>query len=397
MDVAFVTGRLNYEASGVTRIMCDLANALSVHGACVTTYAALHAGGPKPPVHLLKPPGRFIAERGYWLGGLSMSPKLRNVLFDAVRNVDIVHAHSMWMLPTHYAASAARRFKKPVMLTAHGALEPWAIARSRWKKRPVAWWWQDRDLRDAACIQVNTPAEISGVRAYGLANPIAVLPNGVDLAPFDSTPEGGGFLEYYPELRGKRIVLFMSRLHEKKGLSHLIDAWQPVSRDHRDWHLVLAGPDDGFEQDARQRVGDLGLSKSITFTGALQGARKLQAFAAAEAFALPSFSEGFSMAILEAMAASLPVLLTPGCNFEEVSKCGAGIEVDPNAKDTERGLRNLIEMSNAQREDMGRRGRNLIEQSYSWDAIARQFLSLYRWLISGGSAPSFVRFSEGAK
>jgi glycosyltransferase involved in cell wall biosynthesis len=134
----------------------------------------------------------------------------------------------------------------------------------------------------------------------------------------------------------------------------------------------------------------MGLHRSVTLTGVLEGRDKLAALSAADAFALPSFSEGFSMAILEAMAARLPVLLTPGCNFPEAMHAGAAIEVQPTAADTQRGLRELLSMSDEQRRAMGERGRILVERHYTWTAVAAQMMELYRWMRGGGSPPAFV-------
>jgi glycosyltransferase involved in cell wall biosynthesis len=385
----FVVGRLFSEASGVTRIMCDLAAALEHRGCGISVYAALQNGQPTG-AHLLRPPSRFVAEPGAWLGGLSWSPKLRHVIESDVKSFDVVHSHSLWMLPNHYASVAAYHQSKPSVFTAHGVFEPWAMARSWWKKRPVAWWWQNRDLRRAACIHVNSRQEIAGVRDYGLTNPVAVVPNGVDPGSLADLPPRTALAERFAELSRKRIVLFLSRVHPKKGLAHLVQAWGALSREYPDWRLVIAGRDEGAAADVRCAIDSMGLHRSVTLTGVLEGRDKLAALSAADAFAQPSFSEGFSMAILEAMAARLPVLLTPGCNFPEAVHAGAAIEVQPTAADTQRGLRELLSMSDEQRRAMGERGRILVERHYTWTAVAAQMMELYRWMRGGGSPPAFV-------
>jgi poly(glycerol-phosphate) alpha-glucosyltransferase len=366
MRIMFVVGRLYGEASGVTRIMCDLAQGLEKQGGSVSLYAAAMNGHPSG-AHLLEAPSRYVSEPGMWLGGLASSPRLRRRIDADIDSVDIVHSHSVWMLPNHYASSAALRRGKPVVFTAHGALEPWALGRSSWKKRPVGWWWQDRDLQRAACIHVNTPAEVAGIRAYGLRNPIAVIPNGVDLAAFDGMLRRAG---------DQRVLLFLSRLHAKKGLSPLIGAWKSLSNDHPDWRLMIAGRDDGAEAATRSQIAELGLQDRITMAGVLEGEQKLAAFASADAFVLPSYSEGFSMAVLEAMAAGLPVVLTPGCNFPQAAASGAAIEVEPETQSLQRGLRELLSMSDTQRCEMGRRARELVQRDHSWDRVATQMMQL---------------------
>jgi poly(glycerol-phosphate) alpha-glucosyltransferase len=277
-----------------------------------------------------------------------------------------------------------------VLYTAHGALTPWALAHSRWRKRAVRWWWQDRDLRDAACIQVNSRQELAEARTLGMSNPVAVIPNGVELAPFDAlqrTPVDSS------RSHGRRpVALFLGRLHAKKGLGHLLEAWSRAHANHADWRLVIAGPDDGYEEQARRLTGVLGLHSSVTFAGPLRGQDKVAALRAADAFVLPSFSEGFSMAVLEAMAARLPVVLTPGCNFPEAAAAGAALEVQPTVADTERGLRALMSMPEQSRRAMGYRGRRLVETRYTWDAVARETIEIYRWLAGVAAVPSFVEF-----
>jgi glycosyltransferase involved in cell wall biosynthesis len=387
--VIFVVGGLYTEASGVARIVCDLANGLAQLGAPIAVYTAACRGRPVAR-HMLRPPNHCIAVPGKWLARLSYAPGLRRILEEAIPQVDVVHNHSLWMLPNHAASAVACRCRKPVVFTAMGFLEPWALARSRWKKRLVGAWFQDRDLRRAACVHVNTVAEMRGVRAYGLENPVAIVPNGVDLKRYAVLPDRSAFDAAYPQAAGKRICLFLSRLHAKKGLVHLIQAWRRVSREYDDWQLVVAGPDDGLEHKARRLVRELHLDTSVTFTGPMFGDKKFEALAAASVFVLPSFSEGFSMAVLEALACRLPALVTPGCNFPEVASSDAGVEVQPTVEDTERGLRALMSVSDAERARMGQNGRRLVESAYTWERVAQQMLGLYGWLAGGGPRPAFV-------
>lgn len=385
----FVVGDMHSESSGVARIVCSLANALARRGCDVPVYT-VKSGGREAAAYLLDHPEQCIAEPGRWTWRLSRSPALKHRLRRDVRDYDVIHSHSVWTLPNHYACLAGRRAKRPFMFTAHGTLEPWAMQRSGWKKRLVWRWFQRRDLRDAACIQVNSRREAEGVRRQGLSNPLPVIPNGVDLAPF-ADPHEDHLRNRFPELRGRRIALFLSRVHQKKGLDHLIEAWSRLAGAYGDtWRLVIVGPDDGHEAVARRAVAELGVAESVVFVGPLSGDEKAAALEHADLFALPSFSEGFSMAILEAMAARLPVLITPGCNFDAVAEREAGLIVSPDAHDTQRGLRTLMEMTDTERAEMGRRGRAMIERDYTWDRVAEQLAAVYNWLAGGGQRPSSV-------
>ncbi len=392
MKPVFVVGGLYSESSGVTMIMRDLAAALGRAGAPVTVAAA-ECRDRESIGEIFESPSQWISAKGLWLGGLSWSPALKRLLKDAIATADVVHNHSLWMLPNSYGSRMARDAHKPVVITAHGTLEPWALNHSRWKKRIVGLAFQDRDLRQADCIQVNSASESESVRRYGLRCPIAVIPNGVNIEDDISADAMDQFRSAFPTLRNKRLVLFMARLHKKKGLDHLLTGWRRVSAEFRDWHLVIAGPDRGYEKPARTLTRELEIGDSVTFTGNLHGMMKRAALAAADVFALPSFSEGFSMGVLEALAAAVPVLLTPGCHFPEAAACGAAREVEPNADDTTRGLRELMRLTDGERASMGAKGRELVERHYTWDRVAEQTLSMYGWLTQGGTPPDFVRMN----
>jgi glycosyltransferase involved in cell wall biosynthesis len=389
MKPIFVVGGLYSQANGVARIMRDLASALGRAGSPVTVFGA-ECLGKESVGHIFELPSGWIAARGFWLGGLSWSPRLKGLLREGIRDADVVHNHSVWMLPNSYSSRIAGSNNKPVVITAHGALERWALNRSRWKKRLVGRLFQDRDLHTADCLHVNSRQEIEGVRAYGLKCPVAVIPNGIHLPDFVSLPPQGVFREAFPETRDKKIALFMARLHVKKGLDHALRAWSRVHKRFPDWHFVVAGPDRGFERQARQLVKDLALDRAVTFTGNLQGDLRLAALAAAEIFVHPSYSEGFSMAVLEALACRLPTLITPGCNFSEAAETGAAIEVSPDTQGTEAGFVELLSLSDLDRKEMGERGRVLVEAAYTWDGVARQMLDIYRWISLGGERPATV-------
>ncbi len=395
MRPLFVVGGLYSLANGVAWIMRDLAAAMGRAGAPTSVYAADCWGrGAESIGHIFEPPTRWVSAKGLWLGGLSWSPQLKSLMRQGVADSDVVHTHSMWMLPNSYACRAASRAGKPVVMTNHGNLEPWAVNRSAWKKRITAAAFQDRDLHRADCIQVNTDSEIAGIRAYGLSCPIAVIPNGIHLPDFQRLPARRVFDEIVPQARGKRVALFMARLHQKKGLGHLIPAWSKLVQTSSEWHLVLAGPDNGFEQTARRLVAESGCGEHVTFTGGLNGEHKLAALSAAELFVQPSFSEGFSMSIIEALACRVPVLMTPGCNFTAAAEAGAALLVEPEVGSTLEGLQQLTCLSPSALQAMGDRGHELIASLYTWDRVAQQTLQLYHWLINGGTSPAFVRSGQ---
>jgi glycosyltransferase involved in cell wall biosynthesis len=324
---------------------------------------------------------------------LGFSPALSAQLRACVRPGGIVHGHGLWMHPGTAARKCAVRTGCPLVISPHGMLEPWALNHSRLKKRLAALLFEDKNLREAGCLHALCAAEADNFRRYGLENPIAIIPNGVDM------PEIGkplvaddAMAEKFPGLKGRRRILFLSRLHPKKGLSNLLQAWRQVARDFKDWSLLIAGAGQpAYELELRTLVKNYALEKNVVFVGAVYGEDKRQVLAAADAFVLPSFSEGFSVAILEAAAAGLPVLLTPECNFPELVKSGAAVEISSLPSAIEAGLRKIMELSGGQRKDMGRRGLELVKQSYTWPSIAGRMVEVYRWLLGSGTKPECVQ------
>jgi glycosyltransferase involved in cell wall biosynthesis len=174
----------------------------------------------------------------------------------------------------------------------------------------------------------------------------------------------------------------------------LLKAWRQLVPDFPEWCLLIAGSGaPNYEQSLRDRVRELGLDSHVLFLGPVHGADKLRVLAATDLFVLPSFSEGFSMAVLEAAAKGLPILLTRECNFPELAKAGGAVEVSPSPAEIEMGLRRLLCLSDLERKAMGREGKALVERSYTWPAISRQMLAVYEWLAGAGQPPKFVRLN----
>ena len=253
---------------------------------------------------------------------------------------------------------------------------------------------ETRNLHTADCLHALCATEAESCRKYGLRNPIAIIPNGVDLEGLPPEHEPVDLLREYPELRGRQLLLFLSRVHPKKGLPDLLCAWVKVKAQDKNWSLLVVGPDElEHESELRELAAQLGISRHIHFMGPAYGSMKRQLLAAADAFILPSFSEGFSMAVLEAAAAGLPVLLTKECNFPELAAAGAAIEVPTGRTGVLDGLEKFLQLSETQRKLMGSRGFELVKHSYTWPAVAAEMMRVYDWLAKTGPKPDCVQFS----
>jgi poly(glycerol-phosphate) alpha-glucosyltransferase len=269
-------------------------------------------------------------------------------------------------------------------------LDPWALRLSRLKKALAALLFEGKHLRRAGCLHALTEAEARACRAYGLRNPIAVIPNGIDLP----SPCAEGVAPW-PQEAG-RVLLFLGRIHPKKGLANLLSAWARLRQDRLpaagDWTLAIAGWDqNGHEAELREQQRELDLGASVMFVGPLYGAAKAAALRDAAAFVLPSFSEGLPMAVLEAWAHKLPVIMTPACNLPQGFQAGAAVRVESNAGDLCRGLGEMIDMAQQERRQMGLRGQRLVADAFAWPRIAGQMKAVYTWLLGGGRIPDHVQ------
>ncbi|HEU5117687.1 MAG TPA: glycosyltransferase [Isosphaeraceae bacterium] len=313
-----------------------------------------------------------------------------------VRTADVVHLHGLWQAHTRKGAQAARRYRVPYLVAAHGMAEPWALRHKALKKKLYTALVEGKNLRLAGCLHALSKPEVGHLRALAPHAPVALVPNGVNLEPFEDLPDRSVLEAVYPQLAGRRLILFFGRLHVKKGLDLLAESFSAVASDHPDAHLVLAGRDDGALGPFRQRLEAHRLSDRVTVLGHVAGETARQVWGAADAFVLPSYSEGFSMAVLEALAARKPVLASTACHFPELQEAGGALIQPPSVEGITLGLRTLLELSPSERLAMADRGRALVESRFTWTRQAERLAEVYRWLGSGGPPPEAVEEAEAA-
>ena len=332
---------------------------------------------------------RMVCYPRGWSRWLS-SGELRKALIKSVRASSGLHVHGIWEEHCAIASRAASRAHRPYVVSAHGMLDPWAFRNKHFKKQVYLRLVERATLAHASCLHALTRREAQCYREFGLKNPVAVIANGVDVPEAFSANE---FLRRHEELRGRRLVLFLGRVHYKKGLDILSRAWAQVSRRFDDAHLVIAGPDfENTQAGVKATLDALNVGDRVTFTGMLPSALKWSALAAASVFILPSYSEGFSVAALEAMAAGLPVIVSEACNFPRVAEEDAGWVVTPTAEAVEDSLIQALSLRSCELAAYGRRGEQLVSRHYTWAGIGEQMRSLYEWL-QGGAFPRNVEFA----
>lgn len=330
---------------------------------------------------------RFPQGRGRWMREKSLQTRLR----DLIESADGVHIHGIWEEYCSIAARLARQSGKPYLVAAHGMLEGWALKQKRLKKLVYSMLVERANLRDAACLQALTAVEVEDYRRFGLRNPVAVIPNGVDV-PAQATADA--FLNRFPEFKDRRLVLFLGRLHPKKGLDILCRAWARIDRSFPDAHVVIAGPDfEGTRPAIEALVDKLNLRRSVTFTGMLDREMKWSALAAAHVFVLPSHSEGFSAATLEALGMGVPAVVTRRCNFPEIAEWHCGAVVEAETRPIEEALDRILSANLGDTLAMRDNARRLIAERYTWAAVGRQISAVYEWIL-GGRLPANVEISR---
>jgi glycosyltransferase involved in cell wall biosynthesis len=296
-----------------------------------------------------------------------------------VENADLVHIHGLWQEHCAFAASVARRSSKPYVISSHGMLDTWALEHKRWKKALYLQLIERKNLSGANALHALTSAEVADYNRVTSGKQIETIPNAVDL-PQKSDPNL--FFSTYKELAGKTIVLFLSRLHPKKGLDLLSEAWSRVAPDFPNAHLVIAGPDFAdMQRDLEATFSAGGVSGAVTFTGMLSGGMKWSALAASQLFVLPSRSEGLSMAALEAMGMGKPVLLTRQCHVDQLLEQECGWQIEPDVNQLEAALRDFLRSPQRAR-TKGANGRRLVETRHSWELIGARMRALYGRFVS---------------
>jgi glycosyltransferase involved in cell wall biosynthesis len=311
-----------------------------------------------------------------WLGRFGLSLRLWQWLHRNAARFDGIVMHGLWVFPDIAVRSAALRAGVPYAVFAHGALDPWFNTRYPLKhlKKRLYWPLQYRVLRDARAVLFTTPVERDLAVTSFKPNQWNSLPvpYGIGEPQGDPAAQVELFYRQIPSLRSRRFLLFMSRLHAKKGCDLLIEAFARVAAEHPDLDLVVAGPDrDGSQASLRRICAEKGIAARVFWPGMIRGDLKWGALRAADAFILPSHQENFGIAVVESLAAGRPVLTTNKVNiWREIQQDGAALIEDDTLEGTERLLRRWLQLPPAEREAMAARARPCFTARYSMKETA---------------------------
>ena len=322
---------------------------------------------------------RIIPARSTWLGAGS---QLKQAVEQAVGRAQVCHIHGLWMPVQTAAGRAAAALQRPYVIRPCGMLDPWPMQQGWLKKRVYLALQLRRILDAAAALHFTAIAEREGARLLRLKAPAIIEPNGVDLTPFATLPDPGRFRQAQPGVGDGAMVLFMSRLHPKKGLELLIPAFAQAAADGAT--LVIAGSGEpGYTRDLHALVERHGLEGRVVFTGMLQGEQKLAALVDADLFVLPSYHENFGVAVAEALAAGKPVLISDKVAIHrELVEAGIAEAVPTKVEPLAAALRRWMRAGES-RGDLGARARRFVHEHYDWDLIAQRWVGHYERIVAG--------------
>lgn len=380
MKVLHVIEGLAPSLGGLSRAVAKLSEEMARRGAEVdiVTTTRPHSEELFSPVgvKVQAVPCKFIRAWAY-------APGLSRTIKHSVKKADLIHLHGLWLFPHFVASRASWHAGKAYVVSPHGMMDRWALSQGRLKKQIYGNLIEWQTLRRAAALHAVSESEARDIKRLGFTSEVVTIPNGVDFTEFAHLLSPSVFRQRYPIIADKTVFLFLGRIHPKKGLDLLIRAFCHVDKICPNTVLIIAGPDEtGYQKHLEDCLAAAGQLDKCIFTGMLQPEERLAALAAADIFVLPSYSEGFPIAPIEALAAGLPVILTDACNIPGIEEEECGIIVRPETNSISEAMLQLANNRELGKQ-MGTRGRQLALAKYTWDRIATRMTQVYENVLLG--------------
>ena len=365
---------LDAEAAGPTQSVMGLARGLMRVGhSCATFSLGLTGDDEREGV----PMHRFAPDAGPLASALGASRAMRGALHGA--GADVFHVHGLWRMPNVYPAAAARACGARLFLSPHGMLGAEALRFSALRKKAFWALAQGRAVRAVHALHATCDSEWRDIRAFGLRQPVAVIPNGIDIGQPQAPDE-------------RPYALSLGRLHPIKGLDRLLHAWARLEPEFPDWTLRMHGPSElGYRDQLAELARELGLRR-VEIGDALYGEEKRRAFARASLFVLPSHGENFANTVAESLAVGVPVVASTGAPWEGLRAHGCGWWTANAPEAFAAAMGEAMRLSQDERRAMGARGRAWMAQDFSWEEIGRRMADCYAWSLGRCGPPACLRF-----
>lgn len=372
------------EAAGPSYSVTRLASSLAARG----LQSGLFSVG-KPSVALRSGVDCRVFKRDFesvpLLSNLYASGGLRASVDRFAATGGILHTHGLWLMPNVYPSWSAGRHSRPLVLSPRGMFGSPALEFSR-RKKMIFWRIAQHSAVEAvACFHATSVQEYCDIRRLGFKAPVAVVPNGIDVPALNQSVTADK-----PRSQEMDTVLYLGRIHAKKGIDRLLAAWVKVERQNPHWRLRVVGPLEGsYPAELKAMAARLGLER-VSFDDALYGENKAMAYRSASLFVLPTLDENFGMVVAEALSNGLPVISTKGAPWAGLDVEGCGWWIDHGIEPLARALNEAISMPREAREAMGARGRTWMERDYSWDGVGAEMENVYRWCDGRADRPKSV-------
>ena len=372
MKAVHIVPRIHQQASGPTYSVTSLCASLAKLNVATSLHVT-HSAGQTPVDYELHCHGSYRLT-----GPLCVSPLMKQALIEAARTADVLHNHSLWMMPNIYPGTIPKPDRCQLVCSPRGTMASKAFNRSRWKKRFAMLLGQNKMLHNCDCFHATSEQEAADIRQRGFSQPVAIIPNGIDCPQHVS--QG-------PETESKTL-LFLARIHPIKGVDLLLEAWKQLSPNFPQWTLNIAGPVDSPFARKMQQLG-AGLPR-VEFLGHVTGEEKRKLWSEADLYVLPTHSENFGVSVAEALAHGVPAIVCEGAPWQGLELHEAGWWVPHNITSLSNTLREGMSATHEQRIAMGANGRSWMERDFSWPVIAQRMLGTYEWLTARAPMPSWI-------
>ena len=379
MKILIFTYSITRKAGGVFNAVCDLFTNKAFTGEEIKIFSYKDE-------NVLKdlPSWKGLPIQLFKAGPMLYSKEVKKKLLQ--ETADIFHMEALWRYPHILMGIWKKHYKIPIVCSPHGMLDPYIIKKQGKIKRIIANIFFSIGLIAVYCYHALCQKEMEDIRAYGLKQPIAIIPNGINLPKTTKK---------YVKPDSNYHLLYLGRLHPKKGIDILLQAIATLKKENpnifNNWIIDIVGWDhENCQTKLEHIVHSNNLKEIVIFHGGLFGEDKIKMYANADAYILPSHGEGLPMTILEAWSWKLPVVMTPQCNIPEGFEANAAIRIEDNVSSIKQGLQTLFNMSDEERISMGNRGYKLVSENFTWDASAQKMIMLYKWLTNQGEKPDFV-------